>query len=126
MPRAFYLAAGFLLVAVGLIGIVLPLLPTTIFLILATGCFARSNPRLEKWLLNHPRFGKNIQDWRNHGVIPVRAKIMAVLGMTGGYFVFLFTTAPTMPLALIVLAVLICCAIYVITRPSGPRTAQVS
>ncbi|MDD7908697.1 MULTISPECIES: YbaN family protein [Pseudovibrio] len=126
MPRTFYMIAGILLVGIGLIGIVLPLLPSTIFFILATGCFARSNPRLEKWLLNHPKFGKSVRDWQDHGAISVKGKLMAVFGMTVGYAVFVITTAPSMLLAIIVLAVLVACASYVVTRPSGSRTARAS
>ncbi|WP_248304730.1 YbaN family protein [Breoghania sp. L-A4] len=67
--RMFYGALGFVLVGIGLVGAVLPLLPTTIFLILAVPCFARSNERMETWILNHPQFGTPVRRWIEHGAI---------------------------------------------------------
>src|SRR6187551_2804897 len=60
--RVVYFCMGCVMVALGAIGAVTPLLPTTIFLIIAAWCFARSSPRLEAWLLNHPTFGKTLRD----------------------------------------------------------------
>ena len=62
--RLGWLAMGWICVALGIIGALLPLMPTTIFLILAAGCFARSSPRLEAWLLDHPRVGPTLRAWR--------------------------------------------------------------
>jgi uncharacterized membrane protein YbaN (DUF454 family) len=78
---------------------VTPLLPTTIFLIAAAWCFARSSPRLEAWLLNHPQFGKTLRDWRSDGAISRPAKMMVCAGMTFGFVVFWFSAHPSLLLA---------------------------
>lgn len=75
--RALYLVAGIACVVLGLIGVVLPLLPTTPFLLVAAFCFSRSSERLHQSLLNNRFFGKIITDWENDGVIPLKAKIIA-------------------------------------------------
>lgn len=117
VKRALFAALGCLFVALGVIGAFLPVLPTTPFLIVAAGCFARSSPRLEAWLLNHPRFGPTLRAWRERGAIPRRVKIVACLGMAGGYAVFFFTVQPSLTLALIVAGVMLGAAGYVLTRP---------
>ena len=70
---------GFIALALGVIGIVLPLLPTVPFLLLAAFCFAKSSQRLHDWLVTHPKLGPPIQDWRDHGAIRPRAKRLATL-----------------------------------------------
>lgn len=74
MKRHLYLAGGFTALALGSIGIVLPLLPTVPFVILAAFCFARSSPRLEAWLLDHNVFGHHIRNWRERRAITKRGK----------------------------------------------------
>ena len=74
MRRPLFLAAGVASVALGAIGALLPVLPTVPFLILAAFCFARSNPAWERRLLDHPRWGPAIRDWRQRGAIARRAK----------------------------------------------------
>lgn len=115
--RAIYLSLGWLLVTIGVIGAFLPVLPTTPFLIMAVACFARSSPRLEAWLLNHPKFGQPLRDWREKGAIPRNAKIAAVLMMTASYGIFWFGTSPPFWRAVIVAAVMIAPALFVVTRP---------
>jgi uncharacterized membrane protein YbaN (DUF454 family) len=68
-------------------GVFLPLLPTTPLLLLSAWCFFRSSPRLYNWLLNHPRFGEYIRNFREHKAIPLRVKIVSVslLWLTLGY-----------------------------------------
>jgi uncharacterized membrane protein YbaN (DUF454 family) len=117
--RIVYFCMGCVMVALGVIGAVTPLLPTTIFLIAAAWCFARSSPRLEAWLLNHPRFGKTLRDWRSHGAISRPAKLMACAGMTFGFVVFWFSAHPSMLLAAGVAVLLSICAGYVVSRPTA-------
>lgn len=77
IKRWFFLILGFVFVAIGLIGVILPVLPTTPFLILATGCFARSSTKFHQWLYNHPTFGDYIQKWEEKRAIPRKAKYLA-------------------------------------------------
>jgi hypothetical protein len=89
MRRLVFLSLGFASVALGAAGIVLPLLPTVPFMLLAAFCFARSSPRLEAWIVEHPRFGPHITAWRERGAISPAGKraaltafaISAVLGL---------------------------------------------
>ncbi len=80
--RALWLAAGVLSLITGVVGIFLPLLPTTPFVLLAAFCFSRGSERWERWLLAHPRFGPMVRDWRLHRAVPLRAKQIATLMMT--------------------------------------------
>jgi len=63
----------------GFLGLFLPVLPTTPFLLLAAACFARSSRRIFNWLLNHPRFGPLIREWREYRSMPYRAKRTALV-----------------------------------------------
>lgn len=72
------IAAGWIFVALGVIGIFLPLMPTTIFFILAAASFAKSSEKFYNWLIYHPRFGKFIRDYRENRGMPMRAKIIAI------------------------------------------------
>lgn len=78
MTRHLYLAGGFVALALGSIGVILPLLPTVPFVILAAFCFARSSPRLEAWLLDHHVFGQHIRNWRYQRAITKRGKRAAI------------------------------------------------
>lgn len=117
--RLGWLALGFLFVALGVIGALLPLMPTTIFLILAAGCFARSSPRLEAWLLDHPRVGPTLRAWRRDGAIPRRGKLLACTGIAAGYLIFLLTAAPRLPLAIVVATAMAGCALFIVSRPTA-------
>ena len=117
MMRLLYLMAGLLLTALGIVGAFLPLMPTTIFLILAAWCFTRSSTRLEGWLLNHRRFGPILLAWRREGAISRRAKALACTGMALGFVLFLVAAKPALWLLLLVLAALGACAWFVISRP---------
>jgi uncharacterized protein len=88
--RALWLLAGTLSLLAGIVGIFLPLLPTTPFVLLAALCFSRGCLRCEAWLLNHPRFGPMVRDWRANRAVPLRAKqlsgVMMVIGSAWGWW----------------------------------------
>ena len=84
--RAFIIARaytllGLVLLAIGVVGIWVPVLPTTIFLIGAAACFARSSPRLHAYLVEHPKFGPPLRNWFDEGAISKRGKAAALWGM---------------------------------------------
>lgn len=121
MKRRIHLGLGYASLALGIAGIVLPVLPTTPFVILAAWCFARSNPALAARLYDHPRFGPLLTTWRDQGAIPSHAKVYALLAMAASYAVTVWLSpGPTIPY--ILAAVMGGVAIYIVTRPS-PRKA---
>jgi uncharacterized membrane protein YbaN (DUF454 family) len=76
-----YIAGGWLSLALAFLGIFLPLLPTTPFVLLAAACFSRGSERLHQWLLAQPTFGPLLRDWQQHGVIRLRVKCVATILM---------------------------------------------
>ena len=117
MSRIVLLALGGICVSLGFIGIFVPGLPTTIFLIIALWAFTKSSKKLRFWLLNHKRFGPILRNWQEHKVVPLRAKILMVILqilvviMVQYTFNNLFATVALM-------VVLILVAGYVISLPS--------
>jgi uncharacterized membrane protein YbaN (DUF454 family) len=118
--RIIYFVAGCVLVAVGIAGYFLPVMPGTIFLILAAACFARSSPRFEAWLVNHPKFGPSVVAWRKHGAIPTRIKVIAIGAMAISFAIMIAAHAPAIAMWIAGLA-LGASALFVGTRPGGPR-----
>ncbi|MEM1283972.1 MAG: YbaN family protein [Pseudomonadota bacterium] len=116
----FFRLLGGLLLAVGLVGIWVPVMPTTIFLIGAAACFARSTPALNRYLLQHKRFGPPLRDWFNEGAIGLRAKIAAVIGMAFGMVITIIATGEPLWIALAGV-VLGWSAWYVLSRPRPSR-----
>lgn len=116
--RAAWFCAGLLFLGLAAVGAIVPLLPTTIFVILAAGCFARGSPRLEARILAHPQFGPLVRDWRARGAIPPRGKAFAVGGLAGGFMVFCTTAQPELPLVFMVGALLVLTGLWIVSRPS--------
>ena len=79
--RHLLVAFGCLNVGLGIVGLLLPVMPTTFFLFIALWAFSRSSPRFHRWLWNHPRLGHHVRCWHRHRVIPMRAKVTALAVM---------------------------------------------
>lgn len=116
--RQLYIVIGVLFVGLGFVGVFLPVLPTTPFLIIAVWAFSKGSPRLERWLLQHPKFGPLLRDWRVHRVIPLRAKLFAWLMMLTSFsYLMWFSTVPTR-YVLMAGATMLVGAIYIGLKPS--------
>ncbi len=117
VKRLSWLCLGLICVGFAAIGVVLPLMPTTVFLLIAAFAFARSSPRLHLWLLNHKVFGSLIRNWQEHGAITPKAKGVAVLSMG---LVLVLSAVLKVPLWVLALqaVILSCVAIFILTRPA--------
>ncbi|UXS02336.1 YbaN family protein [Agrobacterium tumefaciens] len=115
--RLLYLCLGWLMVATGIVGAFLPVLPTTPFLLLALWFFSRSSPKLERWLLTHSKFGPPLRQWKEKGAIARKAKIAAISAMSVSYTAFWFLSDPPPLRALLVGAVMLGSGLFIITRP---------
>jgi uncharacterized protein len=117
--RLFYLGLAWLCVGLGIVGIILPLLPTTPFLLVAVWAFSKSSPELAEKLRNHPKAGPYIRGWQDHGVIPPVGKFLAVTMMlSAGLYLTFFGPLPGWGV-LGICTVLLVTSLYILTRPSG-------
>jgi uncharacterized membrane protein YbaN (DUF454 family) len=117
VARIGYLTLGCTCVGLGVIGAVLPVMPTTVFLIVALWAFSMSSQRLETWLLEHRTFGPRLVAWRAHRVIPMGVKLTAWGSMTASLAIMSIAGAP--PWAIASAAGLMAIgAIYIARRPS--------
>jgi len=113
-----YLGLGWLFFGLGFIGVFLPVLPTTPFMILALWGFSKGSRRVHHWLYTHPKFGPSLQDWDKYRVIPLKTKITAVSMMSiSATFLIFFTEIPKYGLYS-ALALMTYGAFYVLTKPS--------
>ena len=111
-------ALGWVCVALGIIGLVTPIMPGTVFLILAAWLFSRSSPRFESWLLTHPRLGPNVVAWRENGAVPRWAQFVAT-GSMAFSFVILIVIGLSVPVLGIIAAIFIGVSGYLLTRPTA-------
>lgn len=116
--RTAWLAAGIFSLGCGFAGSVLPVLPTTPFILLSVYAFAKSSPRLHHWLINHAQFGPLIHNWREYGAIDRRTKIFSLAVMVLTPLVTLAIGAPYWVL-IIQIVVLTLAATFIVTRPDA-------
>jgi uncharacterized membrane protein YbaN (DUF454 family) len=107
-----------LALAIGVAGIALPVLPTVPFLIVAAWAAGKGWPRLERWMLQHPRYGPHIRRWRERGAVPRRAKLLAT-GMMLASAIMLQFTELAMGLRVGVPAVMAVVAAWLWRRPEA-------
>jgi uncharacterized membrane protein YbaN (DUF454 family) len=125
--RAVLVVAGTTCVGLGVLGLFLPVLPTTPFLLLAAACYARASERFYNWLLNNRTFGPTIREWRRYRSIPYRTKLTAILlmSLTLASSIVFFVRNPYLKAALTLLGITLAVWMYRIPsrdRPS-PRAA---
>ena len=115
--RVPYIVLAYVCVGLGAAGAVLPLLPTTPFLLVAAWAASRGSPRLDAWLHEHPRFGPSLRAWRDERAVPTRAKIVACSLMLVSWIIMLvMMPSPWVPA--ITGAIFICVGTYLCTRPA--------
>ena len=117
MKRTILISLGWLCVGLGFVGVFVPGIPTTIFLIIALWAFTKSSKKLRHWLLNHKRFGPILNNWQEHKVVPRRAKILMVVLMSLAVILFYYSLQ-SLILTIGLIIILVSVAIYVISLPS--------
>jgi uncharacterized protein len=119
--RAAFLVAGFAFLGIAVLGLVLPVLPATPFLLLAAACFARSSQRFYDWLVNHRSFGPLVREWREHGAIPWRTKLWAIALMSGSLAVSVVFFVEDAYLQWVLAAIGVLLAAWLYSIPSRDR-----
>lgn len=117
---------GWLNVGLGMIGVIVPGMPTTVFLLIALWAFSKSSERFYQWLWNHPRFGAALQSWHRERAIPRKVKYLAVGSMTASFILsFLMISENWMYLAALA-SILLAVAAYIVTRPDAREPVTVT
>ena len=114
MRRTIFKLLGMLSVGLGAVGAVLPIMPTVPFLLLAVYFFARSNPELERKILDHPHWGPQVRDWRERRAISRKSKTIAIVAMASGAVFTYFTLGH--PWYWVSVAVLVIAGSWIATR----------
>ena len=117
MKKIILITLGWCCVGMAFIGVFVPGIPTTIFLIVALWAFARSSKKFHSWLLNHKRFGPILQNWESHKVVPRNAKILMVILQISAVIIFHYSLQ-NIYLTFLLIITLIFVARYVLSLPS--------
>ncbi len=103
--RYAYLVGGILLVAIGVIGIFLPVLPTTIFLILASACFVKSSPKANEWLRNHKILGVYLKNYQDKTGLTIKSKVINIIFLWITISVSAFLLTESLPIKILLFAI---------------------
>ena len=126
-PKALhwtYIGVGWVFTGLGIIGAFVPVMPTTPFLLVALWAFSKSSPRLQKWLLEHPRYGPTLRDWHNYGAIRSSIKVVAITAMAASVVMVYWMTDNILAITLHATVVTLT-ALFILSRPStGPEASN--
>jgi uncharacterized protein len=117
------IVTGWLCVVLGVIGIVLPILPTTPFMLLAAACFAKSSPRFHGWLLNNKVFGSIIKNWQTERYIEKKTKIRALLLVAFTFMVSILMVG-ILKLQIMLLCFWLICSFFIARLSTTPRSQK--
>jgi len=118
--RAVYFILGWIFFIIGAIGVLLPVLPTTPFMLLALWAFSRSSERFHHWLYHHKFFGPPLQMWQQHRVIPLVAKIMSISFMSISLIFMLIYSSLSILFKLSIAVFMLYGVWFILTKPSNP------
>lgn len=124
--RYLLISIGWLSVVLGVLGIFLPVLPTTPFLLLAAACFVRSSPRFYQWLVDHPKLGKYIIYYLEGRGIPTRAKWMAIAMIWTTISLSALLVVPIFWVQVLLFGIAISVSIYLLRQPTWEPETEAS
>jgi uncharacterized membrane protein YbaN (DUF454 family) len=116
--RAIYLTIGVIMLAIAIVGVWLPLIPTTGPVLLAAWCFARSSERFDQWMLNHRIFGPIVRDWRSGAGFTVRAKVIAVIALAVTFGISIWFLRENRPVQIGLAVLGLALAVFIVSRPT--------
>lgn len=123
--QTFYTLLGHLCLTLGVIGAFLPLMPTTVFILLAAYFYSKGSERFHRWLIRHPRFGHILSDWHQHRAIRPRAKVTATILIAASFSYLLVFRDHHWGLKLGLATFAVALISFILTRASGPEEAAV-
>lgn len=119
--RVLFSVLGFIFLALGIAGIFIPVLPTTINIIIAAYFFFRSNDRMYRWLIEHPRFGPALRDYRAGLGVPRKAKIYAIATIAVTFAVTMTVAVTSLRGRMIMAATAAAISAYILSRPTKEK-----
>lgn len=119
--KPLILACGFIFVGLGVIGIVLPVLPTTPFLLLAAFCFARSSEKWHNWLMTNKLFGDYLRNYQEGRGIPLKVKVMAITFLWVTILISIFFFLENWILEILLIAIASAVSIHIISVKTCPK-----
>ena len=117
--NAAYTALGHFMVALGIIGVALPIMPTAPFLIAAAFFYSKGSPRFERWLLDHRYFGPMVRNWRDHRAIDPRAKLISAIVLTSSATMIAFVFPFARWLKALLAGTMMAALAFILSRPSA-------